>query len=51
MGLEILEDGFGESGVDDYYGFFKVGSDSQAFEIFSGFIGIRIELPPGRTLR
>jgi hypothetical protein len=51
MGLEILEDGFGNPPKDDYYGVFKVSSDPQAFEILSGFIGIKLELPSSRTLR
>jgi hypothetical protein len=51
MGLEILDGGFGELGIHEYYGFFKVSSDPQAFEILSGFIGIKLEMPEGKTLR
>jgi hypothetical protein len=51
MGLEILEDGFGDPLEDDYYGVFKVGSDPEAFEILSGFIGVRLEFFSSGTLR
>jgi hypothetical protein len=50
MGIEILEDEF--CGPDDeYYGIFKVLSDSDAFDVFVDLPDITIDFPRNRTLR
>lgn len=50
MGVEILEDGFG--GADDeYYGFFKVISDTDAFDVFSDLPDVHIDFPSHKVIR
>lgn len=51
MGVEIAEDGFGIPGKDNFYGYFRVYSEVQTFEILSEFQDITLEFPPGKTLR
>ena len=50
MGIEILEDGFGGP-EDDYYGFFKLFSDTDSFDVFSDLPDIEIEFPTDRIIR
>ena len=50
MGIEILEDGFG--GADDeYYGIFKLMSDSDGFDVFADLPDITIDFPTNRIIR
>lgn len=50
MGIEILEDGFG--GPDDeYYGFFKLFSDADSFDVFSDLPDITIDFPTNKVIR
>lgn len=50
MGIKILEDGFGES-ADEYYGIFKVISDTDGFDTFVELPDIVIDIPENRMLR
>lgn len=50
MGIEILEDGFGDS-TDDYYGIFKVFSDTDALDILSDLPDVQIDFPRERVIR
>lgn len=50
MGIEILEDGFGESN-DEYYGIFKVISGTDGFDILVDLPDIVIDIPKNNVLR
>ena len=50
MGIEILEDGFG--GLDDdYYGIFKLVSDTDGFDVFVELPDIIIDIPQNKLVR
>ena len=51
LGIEIISDSFGDTQLDDYYGFFHVRSNENSFDIVSEFPDIIIEIPKGKILR
>lgn len=50
MGIKILEDGFGGKD-DEYYGIFKLMSDSEGFDVFVDLPDITIDFPPSKVVR
>jgi hypothetical protein len=50
MGIKILEDGFGGKD-DEYYGIFKLMSDSEGFDVFVELPDITIDFPPSKVVR
>lgn len=50
MGIKILDDGFG-SPTDDYYGIFKLSSDTDTFDVFLDLPDITIDFPKNKTVR
>jgi hypothetical protein len=50
MGIEILEDGFGGA-TDDYYGVFKLLSDTEGFDVFVELPDIVIYFPKNKITR
>jgi hypothetical protein len=50
-GMEILEDYFGDSVCESYYGMFHVRGSEEDFELVSEFPDIIIEIPPNKILR
>lgn len=50
MGIEILEDSFGGPD-DDYYGIFKLISDTEGFDVFVELPDIIIDFPTDRVIR
>ncbi len=50
MGIKILEDGFGGND-DEYYGIFKLMSDSEGFDVFVEMPDIIIDFPPEKVIR
>jgi len=50
MGIKIISDSFGESS-DEYYGIFRVISDSDAFDIFTELPDVVIDIPENKVLR
>ena len=50
LGIEIIEDFFGEPGLD-YYGKFYVKSATESFDVIFDFPGVILEMPDKSTIR
>lgn len=50
LGIEIIEDFFGEPGLD-YYGKFYVKSAAESFDVIFDFPGVILEMPDKSTIR
>lgn len=50
LGVEIIEDSFGDPD-SDYYGRFYVKSPAESFDIIFDFPGVILEMPDKSTIR